>query len=692
MRSVKVKKILATVLAAAVLTGSAGTGAVLAVGRRLQADNGRVYAEELKAPAEKSQTKQAEQEFPVIHTEVYPKWEAPDFAAEDVVYTHYDYSTFEAAVESFLEAVGLKKGALQAAPSKTVDETQMREALDKILAEYDRISTLASYNQYEYTQDVSNEKVKDEMNYMDKLTPDVFNLLLETLQGVQKNETLGPVLEAVLGEKKSADLEETDTMTPRQKEIREEETRLEQEFDNFPEEGKADEKGEIYLKLVALRNEYAAEAGYKDYHEMDLAETYGRDFSDEELEDYFAAVKKYFAPLYMTLGFFLNWSEIESYRYPASSDLESLVGDYLGNISSELLDSYHYLLDNKLFTLGQSPNNEDVSYTINVPEHHSALIFIKDRGDYDNLSTLIHEFGHFNTAVRTTGDSFFSHSNIDLAEIHSQGLELLFLPYASYMYGDAADSARAMVLLNMVWAVLTGCLYHEFEIYAYTTPNVTLEQLRKEYVKLAESYLPGANSEDDWMFWHIYHAPFYYISYSLSAMASLSLLPGMRSDWRGTVDKYLHLTACGEESYPFRETLKVSGLPDVFEEETVQKIASEISLWKLSPVELQPENSGDEEGGEEQTRPTIDLPEFGQKTEPSEEADSGRKQEQKQEKKEKADYRSPGEEIWKGDPDAGFFRKIAELPKAVFYIITGDVWDDIFSSFTDAVTDLADEL
>lgn len=723
MRKDKIKKYLAAGLAAVMLLGSLGACAGLGLSGRLSAREQQAAARLSEAARKKEDARfwrlpEAEpaEGWPVVKTETYPSWTKPDFSADDMVYEHYEQERFEKARDEFLSTLGLEKDKLEEEPSKKIDEQTMSEALNKILAEYDYITTLSSYNQFIYTHDVTNQEAKDEMTYMETLTPEVFNILLETLQGVQKNKTLGPVLEAVLGEAKAEDLAESEVLTDRQKEIKEEIVKLEQKFDEIDGSGTGDEKGELYLSLVKLRNEYAAEEGFGSYKELDIDQTFGRDFTEDDLETYYAAVKKHMSKFYLSLMYKLDWNEIDAFRLPKGKATQDLVGAYLGNISSELLDSFNYMLDHKLYSFGTDEKNENVSYTISLPSDDSALIFVHDNGDFSNLSTLIHEFGHFNTAVRETGDSFFSHSNIDLAEIHSQGLELLFLPYAGELYGEAAASASNYILLNMVWAVLTGCLYHEFESYAYSTPDVTLDELRAKYKELASDYLgSGLAGEDDWQFWHMYHAPLYYISYSLSAMASLTLLPHMEDDWRGTVSRYLKLTSFGEERYPFRETLEQSGLPDIFEEETVEEIAGAIQLWSVKPFLLTPqdgalpsESSENAEGSkketepEETSRPSISLPEYGteasETTAPFEESlpseDEGPIESQIFPDGDDGFSDFPfdpdpqtefGLELWEGSGEAGAADLLKALPGIFNYCLSGEM----FADFVKIIVDMA---
>lgn len=617
------------------------------------------------------------QAYDHVETNIYPEWKEPAFTKEDVVYTHYNLEDFQTVSKNFLEKLGYKDGSFDQTLSKQVTQETMSAQVDTLLAEYDTFSTMYSFVQFQYSEDISNKEISDELTHMKNLYTDVFNEMLSVLHKVQGHETLGPLLDTHLGEARATNLRETIELTPRQKEINEKMTSLEQEFDTLSGEKKKtgrdnDRIGEIYIELIGLRNEYAKEEGYENYANMIEENTYGRDYDMQELSEYYEDVKTYIAPLYFRLGMTTNFDSLDRYTYPDGKDALAVVGEYLPNISSELHESYQYMVDKNLYTLGNSENNEQVSYTISIPNNRSALIFAYNYSPYNNMQTLIHEFGHFNTAVRRTSDSFFSQSNVDLAEIHSQGLELLFTPYYEDMYGSVSKVALNYALLNIIWAILTGAMYNEFETYVHTQPNITPEQVNEKYNDISSEYMIPAYSDTDWQFYHMFHAPFYYLSYSVSAMAASGLLPSMKDDWRGTVDKYLKLTSLGEETHPFRETLKEAGMVDIFADNAVEEIANAIDEFSHDPFLLdaneQTTQTQDQNNGSEETSTTIDLPEFGE-----DDTNDTTQTTQKQTDTDPSDT----SDTWNGDGEKGILDIISVVPNMLRYIFSGDFWEDL---------------
>ena len=65
--------------------------------------------------------------------------------------------------------------------------------------------------------------------------------------------------------------------------------------------------------------------------------------------------------------------------------------------------------------------------------------------------TLVHEFGHFNADFYSTDSVLWGSSNIDVAEIQSQGLEVLFSQFTDEIYGEEnADAMNAETIYNML--------------------------------------------------------------------------------------------------------------------------------------------------------------------------------------------------------------------------------------------------
>ena len=559
--------------------------------------------------------------LPITETDVYNDetyWEA---TRDDLVYEHYELDSFVKIGDEFLQELGLSRDDFTQEPKSDINEEKLEELLLNYFYEYDYVQTLGSVLNMLYTEDVSNTEIQQEMEYFTQLNNDVFEESLIVLQGIQKNAVLAPMLKAVISEYNYDYIETTTSLTSAEQTIVEKILKLQQEYNETPLDD-TNKLIELYINIVNQHNEYARESGYANYYEMNRMELYanGSESSEaSEVAEFYQAVKDYIAPVYVYLSMNVRFEQLSAYNIPINESLQSFVEKFMGNISSELLDSYKYMVDASLLNIGTSEKNEDVSYTIRLPYLNSAAIFIKDRGDYNNLNTLIHEFGHFNTAIRDNDLSYFDEQNIDVAEIHSQYLELLFLPYSKLMYGNLANQAVTAKLLDLVWSVLTGACFNEFEEFAYTTENLNAEMLRNKFSEICRDY--KLNLDDDYWtaVWHLYNSPLYYLSYSISAMASLSQLDNINHDYRKAVDNYLTLTSYDEVEFEFMELLERSNMPNIFDKDVIKNIGKSISEYASKPklftledfdMSKSPDNSKDKA---EQNKPGKILPEYGDK-------------------------------------------------------------------------------
>ena len=559
--------------------------------------------------------------LPITETDVYNDetyWEA---TRDDLVYEHYELDSFVKIGDEFLQELGLSRDDFTQEPKSDINEEKLEELLLNYFYEYDYVQTLGSVLNMLYTEDVSNTEIQQEMEYFTQLNNDVFEESLIVLQGIQKNAVLAPMLKAVIGEYNYDYIETTTSLTSAEQIIIEKILKLQQEYNETPLDD-TNKLIELYINIVNQHNEYARESGYANYYEMNRMELNadGSESSEtSEVAEFYQAVKDYIAPVYVYLSMNVRFEQLSAYNIPINESLQSFVEKFMGNISSELLDSYKYMVDASLLNIGTSEKNEDVSYTIRLPYLNSAAIFIKDRGDYNNLNTLIHEFGHFNTAIRDNDLSYFDEQNIDVAEIHSQYLELLFLPYSKLMYGNLANQAVTAKLLDLVWSVLTGACFNEFEEFAYTTENLNAEMLRNKFSEICRDY--KLNLDDDYWtaVWHLYNSPLYYLSYSISAMASLSQLDNINHNYRKAVDNYLTLTSYDEVEFEFMELLERSNMPNIFDKDVIKNIGKSISEYASKPklftledfdMSKSPDNSKDKA---EQNKPGKILPEYGDK-------------------------------------------------------------------------------
>ena len=134
----------------------------------------------------------------------------------------------------------------------------------------------------------------------------------------------------------------------------------------------------------------------------------------------------------------------------------------------------------------------------------------------------------------------------------------------------------------MASSIIEGCLFDEFQRYAYENPECTLEQLNSKYTQLCNEYGLEYNTDVvysyDWTdITHNFNSPMYYISYATSALSSLDLWIESINDRDEAVNTYKSLIACSSDT-PYIESVESCGLRNIFDSGVVSEIAEETEI------------------------------------------------------------------------------------------------------------------
>lgn len=374
--------------------------------------------------------------------------------------------------------------------------------------------------------------------------------------------------------------------------------------------------GESYLKLVELRKRMAKSEGYDNYGDL-AYEAFGRDYTQESIQSFADAVKESIVEPYLYLSMVQDsTAEVLYQQFPASKVMGEMER-YLPEISSEMMEAFQYLRDKKLYDTEYSDKKTSGAYTNEMPAYGSAFIFAQPNGNAYDFSTLIHEFGHFNQSYQIA-QNWYDSNNLDICEVHSQGLEVLFFDYYDSIFGEDAGVMEEYSIGNLLSAYVTGCLVNELETYVYATDNVTLEQINQKFMALAKDY--GIADENDprtelygWSnIPHIYQQPCYYISYATSVAAAFQIWEQSLTDYDKAVNNYLKFVSLGVND-GFVETVEAAGFQNPLDAASVKQVGDKImEHYKLEErlnalyAPEQPEEDGQQEGDKKQETDKTD--------------------------------------------------------------------------------------
>lgn len=346
---------------------------------------------------------------------------------------------------------------------------------------------------------------------------------------------------------------------------------------------------EIFMKMVRVRDETAKISGFDNYAQYAYETLYGRDYGIDEAAEFHAGVKKHIVPVYKRLGEMLVSSNAPTDM--SDGEIIAAVGECIGDISSEMKTSYDYMISHGMLDMEYSENKVPAgnAYTVMLEKYEVPYIFISPNEENDiwKVDSLIHEFGHFNTMLYdpyyriprggSAVEEDFLSQNTDLSEVDSQGLEMLFMEYNDELYGVNAPDADIYRIYSMLDSICSGCLFDEWQTIVYENPRLSAEEADAVFNSLAEDY--GTYGGGLPYLWtgvtHNFDEPMYYISYAVSAMASLELWSAGLEDKDRAREMYMRLSSMGDH-VPFRAALNDAGFGDIFSEDAMSRAAKNI--------------------------------------------------------------------------------------------------------------------
>ena len=352
----------------------------------------------------------------------------------------------------------------------------------------------------------------------------------------------------------------------------------------YYETGSDNKRVNLYIEFVQNNNTIAQYFGYDNYYEYAYELVYDRDYQPEELEQMRQYAKEYLSEIfhqaylnYYQTGSNLSqtdWDGLNNFlKADYSSAGKNYVELYIQAVPDSMADAMNRMLNcDSLFATKQAA--KDGAFTTMIGDRS----FCYFSPGYANSSTVIHEGGHYYASLYTDLDAI----PLDLAEVHSQGNEWLFIHAMKEHMGSAQHDAlvdfRIYDALRMVMICL---MVDEFESRVYTTDisdftaedfDALMESVATQYLSMA--YITNYFNVDIQWYWRmvVVDQPVYYISYAVSAIAALDLYTMAVEDYESAVAAYQMLCENLNEELGFLGNLDTAGLAGPFQEKFYQRL------------------------------------------------------------------------------------------------------------------------
>ncbi|MEL7609747.1 MAG: M3 family metallopeptidase [Bacillota bacterium] len=338
----------------------------------------------------------------------------------------------------------------------------------------------------------------------------------------------------------------------------------------------------MFKDLVGTRARIAEAAGYGNYSDYAYA-MYARDYTPKDAKAFYGAVKDYVVPLYLDLFdrySAADYEALHAQRFELWDTLERFQ-TLAGEFSPRLKEAFSYMLDYGMCDLWPSRNKIGGGYVTLLPEYASPFLLMNWDESYQSVTTLIHEMGHYLSYYDRPVSGYNSADPMDLAEVESQALELLFLEYYDELF-NAPDAARLSAIGNALYALISGCMEDEFQQRVYAEPDMEYERMSALYYELAKDY--GLTEIYDvpptsWVVIpHTFTSPLYYFSYAISTVPSLEIFQKSLTDYSAARSMYFALERRGEY-VTFRKALSDANLSDPFSPELLKGLCADLRAY-----------------------------------------------------------------------------------------------------------------
>jgi len=350
--------------------------------------------------------------------------------------------------------------------------------------------------------------------------------------------------------------------------------------------------GDIFTQLVKLRNEMAVEEGYDNFAEYSYEESFNRDYTVDDTKDLLKMIRKKGAAYLQKISG-LGSEVTASYEDLIQGDVETYekLLPYFEDINPELGTSLRSIINLGLCDMLNKKNKRNAGFTTPLGSFGDAFIFDSPTGSYSDLFTMVHEFGHYSADYYNNEGTYHEITNMDTAEIESQGLEMLFTEYYSDIYGEEiGDALEAAEVDSIASALVDEAIIVEFEIYVYEHPDETVEEYSRQYKDILESYgyttsiINSTGGSDVWMdTTHIFVAPNYYISYITTGITALEIYSLSKKDREEAITKYMEITQLPSR-FLYLNAIHHAGLTNIFEGDNAIGILKD-TYYALSDLE-----------------------------------------------------------------------------------------------------------
>jgi oligoendopeptidase F len=446
--------------------------------------------------------------------------------------------------------------------------------------------------------------IRDVQNHVELFRPE--NVALETEEakiGQQYQKLSGALTVQFRGEEK--------TLVAMGKFLEEPDRALRQEAWELVAKRRLQEREqfeELFDQLVKLREQIAANAGFKNYRDYAFRLKGRFDYTPEDCADFHDAVASEVVPAIrelqahrrqqLRLAKLRPWdSAVDPLNRPPLKPFEK-VEDMVARsqrifdqLDGELAGGFQQMQDLKLLDLANRKGKAPGGYQSTLNEARLPFIFMNAVGQQRDVETILHEAGHAFHALATRQEDLLAYRSapIEFCEVASMSMELLGNEFIEEFYSPAdGNRARRTHLEGIIGVLGWIATVDAFQHWIYTHPGHSRAERAAAWNELMDRFA----GDVDWSayeevrahLWHrqlhIFLYPFYYIEYGIAQLGALQVWANSKQDKAKALRDYKTALALGG-SKPLPELFATAGCKFQFDAATIRP------LVELTRKELQ---------------------------------------------------------------------------------------------------------
>jgi oligoendopeptidase F len=383
----------------------------------------------------------------------------------------------------------------------------------------------------------------------------------------------------------------------------------------------------IFDELIKLRQQIAANAGFKNYRDYAFRKMGRFDYTPDDCAKFHDAVEKKIMPAVreiqnerkrqLKLEKLRPWDLAVDPQNRAAlkpfvgvGEMVSRTQKIFNQLDPELATNFQQMQDLKLLDLDNRKGKAPGGYQSTLSEARVPFIFMNAIGLQRDVETILHEAGHAFHAQATRDEDLYSYRNapIEFCEVASMSMELLgnefleeFYPadivaQASSLSGEAekqkhtgkmpvplrspeANRARKTHLEGIIGFFPWMATVDAFQHWIYTHANHTRAERDATYLALMDRFggeVDYSGHEKSRTYsWHrqlhIFIHPFYYVEYGIAQLGALQVWANSRRDKVKSLADYKKSLALGG-SRPLPELFSAAGCKFEFSAKTIQPL------------------------------------------------------------------------------------------------------------------------